>query len=595
MMMRKKYLLLLLAASLLSPSFLVNAENGDGKITSKDEVVYATLTASGDLKEIYVVNTLDIAEAGNVVDYGEFNSVKNLTDLSKLEQESESVQIDAPEGKFYYQGNMAKDTPLPWDVGVSYLLDGQKMDPKKLAGKTGHLAIKIETSANTNVDSVFFENYLLQISLQLPNKYENIDASAGMVANAGKNKQITFSVMPGEEKTFQVEADVEDFEFQGIELAAVPSSLPIDTSDIANMTDDMGALSDAIGELNKGVGELKDGVAQLNNGAASLRDGSAQYKNGIGQLNGGTSELVQASTSIQEALKTISSSLSGNSEGMDLSQLNELPAGLTALAKGLTDTANGLTTLQQSYSQAFGVLNNVINEIPAGQITEQQISGLYQSGANSEVLDQLIANYTAAQKVKATYATVKQAFEAVEPSLSQTSEAIKNMSGQLTGIANELSASLKQSDMSGFSELQKGLNGLSSNYGQFHSGLVSYTTGVSQLSGSYSKLHSGIVELSGGTSDLAQGVDKLHNGTNELYEETKDLPAQMEEEITQKLQEYDKSDFEPVSFVSPKNENVYSVQFVIKTEGIEKEEEEAKKATEKPKKGFWDLLLDLFR
>lgn len=595
MMMRKKYLLLLMAAILLFPSFLVNAENGNGKVTSKDEVVYATLTASGNLKDIYVVNTLDVAEAGEVLDFGEFRSVKNLTDLSELVQKNGSVQIDAPEGKFYYQGNMKEETNLPWDIYVTYLLDGQKVDPKELAGKTGHLEINLETSANKDVNAVFFENYLLQISLQLSNKYENIEASDGMMANAGKNKQITFSVMPGNEEAFQVEADVEDFEFQGIEIAAVPSSLPIDTSEIGSMTDDMATLSDAIGDLNKGIAELKDGVSELNKGATSLRDGSDQYKNGIHQVAGGSSELVKGSSSIQEALKTINRSLSGGSESTDLSSLNELPAGLTALANGLTETANGLSTLHDSYSQAFGALDSAINGIPVGQLTDAQIAELRMNNANSPALEQLLASYSAAQKVTVTYSSVKQAFDAVAPALNEASGAIKNMSAQLQNIANELTTSLQESDMSGLAELQKGLSELSTNYGAFHSGLVSYTSGVGQLSSSYNELHSGIVQLSGGTNDLASGVNELHNGTNELHKETKDLPAKMEEEINQTLQEYDKSDFEPVSFVSPKNENVYSVQFVIKTESILKGQEETKKVKEEPKKGFWDLLLDLFR
>lgn len=87
-----------------------------------------------------------------------------------------------------------------------------------------------------------------------------------MVANAGKNKQITFTVMPGQEEEFTVEAEVENFEFTGVDIAAVPSTLPIDTSEMESMTDDMSALSDAIKGLNDGVADLKSGVSQLNNG-----------------------------------------------------------------------------------------------------------------------------------------------------------------------------------------------------------------------------------------------------------------------------------------------------------------------------------------
>lgn len=596
MMSTNKLLPAALASMIILPSFLsygAAAEAG-GKITSKDEVVYATLKSNGDLDDIYVVNTLEVAKAGEILDYGMYSSVKNLTDLSDLEQNGQAVQIDAPEGKFYYQGNMEDNTELPWDIEISYLLDGRKVEASELAGKEGSLEIKINTAANEKADSVYFENYLLQVSLQLSNSYQNIEADGGMVANAGKNKQITFTVMPGQEEEFIVEADVEDFEFTGVDIAAVPSTLPIDTSEMESMTDDMSALSDAIRDLNNGVGDLKKGVSELNNGAASLRDGSAKYKNGISELNGSSSQIVSASSSIGDALKQISTSLSVDSAQMDVTSLNELPAVLTQLASVMNQAADGLTALRENYAMAYGALDGAIKGIPAHQISEEEIKALSSSGADANVVNKLVESYSAAQKVKGTYSQVQEAFAAVDPTLKQVSGLVTEMSAGLTAIADELSASLKDMDMSGLEQLQKGLAELSANYGEFHSGLVGYTGGVSKLAASYNQLHSGVAGLADGTGQLNKGVGELHNGTSELHQETKDLPEQMQQEINEVIKEYDKSDFEPVSFVSPKNENITSVQFVIKTEAIEKEEQEEKQAKPEKKKGFWDLLMDLF-
>lgn len=503
-------------------------------------------------------------------------------------------QLEVPEGKFYYQGNLEDNAELPWDINISYLLDGQEIEPSELAGKTGHVQINIETTVNEDANAVFFENYLLQISLLLPNKYRNIEATDGIMANVGKNKQITFTVMPGQEETISVEADVTEFEFQGIDIAALPSTLPIDTSEIDHMTKDMSALSDAIEKLNNGVADLKSGVSQLNGGAAKLRNGSLQFHNGISQVGGASPDIVSASKEIGDALQTISASLSNSSE-LDMSGLAELPGGLTQLANGLTETSNGLTTLQENYSLALKALDDAITAIPDVQLTEEQITGLYNSGADRVIIDQLIASYTAAQTVKGTYSAVKEAFDAVAPSLQQASDGITVMSGNLNSIATNLSTSLEEMDLSAFGELQKGMASLASNYGAFHSGLVDYTGGVSELSSSYRSLHSGIVELSGGTAGVEDGVSELRRGTDELYEETKDLPQQMQEEINQMISEYDKSDFEPVSFVSTQNEKVHSVQFVIKTESIEIEEEETVQEEAEKEKGFWDLLLGLFR
>ena len=62
-------------------------------------------------------------------------------------------KLKPQKGKFYYQGNMEGE--LPWDVTISYVLDGKEMDPKELAGKDGQLSIHIHTSANELVDPNF--------------------------------------------------------------------------------------------------------------------------------------------------------------------------------------------------------------------------------------------------------------------------------------------------------------------------------------------------------------------------------------------------------------------------------------------------------
>ncbi|WP_456272482.1 YhgE/Pip domain-containing protein [Bacillus sp. AK031] len=598
MMMRKKQLrYTALAAMLVLPSFLSHPAQAatEGKVTSKDEVVYATLNAGGGLDNIYVVNTLDVAKAGEILDYGKYISVKNLTDLSEIEQEGQKIEMEAPEGKFFYQGNMDENTELPWDVKVSYLLDGKEVKPEEMAGKNGHLEISVDIKENEEADSVFYENYLLQVSLTLPNTYQGIEASGGMIANAGKNKQITFTVMPGQEENLSVEANVEDFEFQGVQLSAVPSTLPIDTSETKSMTEDMAELSNGIKELNAGVAELETGIKELNSGAEGLRNGSAEYNTGINKLGGSSAGIASGSSSIRDALKNINQSLSGQSSDVDLSSLAELPASLTNLADRLTEAAAELSAQEADFTQAFAALDGAIGAIPATQVSKEEIAGLRESGGDASVIDKLEKSHNAAQNVRETYAEQKKVFTNVEQSLTRISTSVSDMSGELKATASNLSSSLAEMDLSGLSDLQKGLAGLSANYNEFHSGLVSYTDGVSQLSSSYSKLHSGIVELTGGTTELENGVGELHDGTSELYEETKDLPNQMQAEIDKMISEYDKSDFEPVSFVSTENDNVSSVQFVIKTESIEMEEQEEKKAEPEKEKGFWELLMDLFK
>ncbi|WP_327196143.1 YhgE/Pip domain-containing protein [Ornithinibacillus halophilus] len=603
----KKIVLVLLAVILILPSFLTTASTNDsnakenktesesvGKIGSKDEVIYANLSATGERQEIYVVNTLEIDEPGKVTDYGTYSSLKNLTNLTEMTYENDQVMFTADKGKFYYQGNMV-DQALPWDISIDYLLDGEKIAPSELAGKDGQVQIRMNTSANETINSVFFENYLLQVSLTLNSDlFTNIRAEEGTIANAGKNKQVTFTVMPEKEEELVLEADVVGFELDGIEISGVPSSMPIEKPDVNEMTDDMRTLSDAISDLNDGVEDFKEGVSELNSGVVELQDGSKQYKDGIVELDDGSSNLVDGSKEIEEALNTMSNSLDGLEE-LDFSSMEDLANGLTLTVDGLREISQGLENLKENYVIAYGALDGAIEDMPLYNITQEDFDELYESGANQEVIAQLEETYHKSVAVKLTYGEVKAAFDAVEGSLEGVIKAINDMANNMDEMASGVSASLKDMEsLNDLTLLQEGIAELAKNYQSFHDGLVQYTGGVGELSDSYKELHSGIVDLSDGTNELEDGAVELHEGTTELHEETSNLPDQMTEEIDEMMSDYDKSDFEAVSFISAKNEQINTVQFVFKTESIQYEEPEVVEVVEEEEKGFWAKLKDLF-
>ncbi|MGR9047488.1 YhgE/Pip domain-containing protein [Halobacillus faecis] len=588
---------------LVLPAVPVSAEDnektepeGKGSYSKKHEVVYTTLDASGDQEEMYVVNNFTIEEPGEIVDYGPYTSVQNLTDVTEIEQQNEKVELHAKEEEYYYQGNL-EGKPLPWDIDVSYQLDGEALNPEELVGKDGKLKVSIDTTQNEKADDSFFNNYLMQITMKLDSMvYENIQAPEGTVANAGKDRQVTFTVMPEKEGSFTLSADVTDLEMESIEFAAIPSSMSIDAPDIGGMKNDMGSLSNATAEINQGVGELKNGIAELNDGAASLYDGSERFNSGIQGVSSGSAELVEGSASIKTALQQMNEAVASGSGEVNVSDFAKMEDGLRQLSAGLNEAEKGLTNLKDQYSQAHQAMSQSIEAIPGYQISEQEIQALRESGADQEVVNKLVETYQAAQTAKGTYANVKEAYQAVGPALEQSAGSLNEMTTNLNTMADQIGTGMESMDIGeSVQQLQQGLQSLSSKYGEFHEGLKDYTGGVDQLAGSYADIHSGMGSLTNGTSELENGAAELHEGTSELASNTSNLPGEMDSEIEKMVEEYDKSDFEPTSFVSEKNEKVGSVQFVIKTESIKKDEEQEEAPKKEEEKSFWDRLLDLFR
>lgn len=593
------------AILLLNPAFASSghavsasaAVSGIAEVKSKDEVIYAILASNGSVRTMYAVNRFEIAQAGSITDYGDYDSVINLTDTTVMTQNGDAVTVQANAENFYYQGNMTT-TELPWIFDISYFLNGVKTAPQELAGRSGELEVRIVTKKNAAVNSVFYENYILQISITLDTeKCSDIKAPGATIASAGKNKVIAYTVMPGSDADVSINTTVGDFTMTGISISAMPSLMNIELPVTDGMIDDFTELSDAISALNDGVGKLADGAAELKSGADKLRSGSLDIKTGLSELSDNSARLIQASSQISSALAQIASSLNGNSTDMDLGDLALLPQGLSDLADGLDDISSGLIDLKNGFTQAYTALDGAMQAIPDPTISQEQIMMLYEQTDSSQhgLLDQLIASYTAGQTVKGTYNQVKDAFDAVGPTIDTLSASIETISATLDDMSGKISDALSGMDMmQQLSQLSAGLSELDRNYTTFHSGLKDYMNGVDELSSGYTDFHSGLNSFGNGVGEFYDGVVELHDGTTKLSNETAEMPDAIQTDIEDMLDQYTGSDFEPISFTSPKNEQTDLVQFVLKCDGIEKPEETKDVEVETGNETFWDRFISLF-
>src|SRR5699024_2024936 len=100
-------------------------------VWQKSEVVYASLGAEGGVRDVYVVNRFDVEAAGTVVDHGDYAAVQNLTSEAELSREGDATVFEAEEGTLYYQGDAAR-AELPWNVAISYRLDGKEVPAEEL-------------------------------------------------------------------------------------------------------------------------------------------------------------------------------------------------------------------------------------------------------------------------------------------------------------------------------------------------------------------------------------------------------------------------------------------------------------------------------
>ena len=103
-----------------------------------------------------------------------------------------------------------------------------------------------------------------------------------------------------------------------------------------------------------------------------------------------------------------------------------------------------------------------------------------------------------------------------------------------------------------------------------------------------------ITDLLAGIVELYDGTVELTDGTGEMRDETDGMDDKINDKIDEMLESITGDNTEIVSFVSDKNINVESVQFVIQTEAVEVEEAVTVESDATETLSFWQKLLKLF-
>lgn len=401
----------------------------------KEEVVYGILNLDGTVNNLYVVN---IFNGGAITDYGNYSNLSNMTTSEKLNQNGDQITVTTKASKFYYQGTL-KNKELPWDIVIKYYLDGRELSGADLAGKSGKLKINVSVKQNNKVSSTFYDNYALQIALSLDNKLcSNIKTENATIAEAGRKKQLAYTVLPGKGTDIIVIADVHDFEMEAITINGIKLSLGINI-DSNEFTGQISELADAIKGLDDGATELLEGLNQLSSGMQKYTDGMKAFKDGLTQLSVGA-----------DSLNTGAAALCN---------------GLSELAKQNDALINGALTIQQG---TFDSINAKLSQMGLGLpvLTAENYNSVLSSNPDlAEVKKQLDGALQFAQGLKVYMDAVAQLGKGATDLASGTVQ-FKSSSSAIAASANEL--------YNGGAELNAGIKKL-------RDGLATYNDGTKQL------------------------------------------------------------------------------------------------------------------
>lgn len=533
--MGKKHIAVLLAVLMLAGAGSAAPSFGLEGPSEKEEVVYGNLGDGGQPEKVYVVNVFQ--KQPDIVDYGEYESVRNMTSTDKIHRQDDKITLKTEDEIVYYQGNL-QDGQLPWDIRLAYYLDGKKTEPAALAGRAGHLEIRIDVEENQEADPEFFENYALQVTAALDMEHcKDIKASGATEANAGGDRQLTWTLLPGTEKQLTLAAQVKDFEMDSISFNGVRMDLDVDV--------DSSQMEKKFDQLENAAAAIDSGAKQLSAGTVSLAQGTKDMKKGI---DSAAKKVEQSGEKLKKA-----SSLGPASK--------EVKAAADRLSAGMVKIKEAAN--YQAFKQQLASKGLDLDTLQAGN--QEMLATLKQ-------LEQVIPQQYQGQVAKA------------KQLLQGNMSAISGMEQYL----QELSKSM--------AEAQTGSQALADRYQEFDQGIQQLSGQLENLDlSAIDQLTKGAQTLADGSSQLEKGSKKLTGATGLLRQKTTGMSDEAAQTIEDMLSELRGNSGHAKSFVSDKNTNVKGVQFVMKNKPIEMPKQDPPAESQKAEQSLWQKFLALFQ
>ena len=249
---------------------------------SKSETVYINMNSSGKIETVSVTDWLH-TDKGKVC----VNDKSNLKNIENIKGETlpvidgETVKWNMTDTDLYYSGTSSEKPPV--EIEISYSLDGKKIPPDKLAGKSGKVEINVNMKNNlckkVKIDgkeqNIYLPVFVVGGFILPEAEFSGVQVKNGRAIGDGTKEIAVMFGMPGMVEslglkdmgldeitgieigsTASVTADAENFSLGNMYFAAIPiSSLNLELGG-ENSVDDLKSVLSVLSEVQNTLGKM---------------------------------------------------------------------------------------------------------------------------------------------------------------------------------------------------------------------------------------------------------------------------------------------------------------------------------------------------
>lgn len=327
---------------------------------SKTESVYVNLDYYGEVEQINVANDCVLTGQSEVVDFGVYESVTNLTNRTELKNDDGKIVWNVSGLKrFAYNGKVSNENAknVPWTFDVSYKLNGVETKAEELLGKSGLVEITVDIDANKDAKEYYRNNYMLEVTGSYDlNKYLSVESDEAMFVTTGRTKTLMYIVLPGQSTTLTLKIGSENFEMDGLTFAMVPIEGKI-LEKLGDIVDDKKSIEDAMDVLNSSTDIILDTMSGMqtsldgiSSGVSKIQDGTTGLHNLSGKRD---EEIAKLKTNLESMEKVISDMQNDLDNAIDSTKnltdmLEELQGEFEAMDKTMSKVQDNLDDIEEA-------------------------------------------------------------------------------------------------------------------------------------------------------------------------------------------------------------------------------------------------------
>ncbi|MBC7596509.1 MAG: hypothetical protein H7288_21715, partial [Kineosporiaceae bacterium] len=301
----------LLVAAAIAPGAIAADTIGGEVAVSNTETVQVLMDASGKIDSQRVYDQLVLTGKGKVdlANPVSTNSLRNLDGFGSYDLRDGKIRVQTDvDGTKKFRSVSTFTKKLPLDISVGYFLDGKKVQPGDVVGKSGNLEVRYRVTNNTGVDAeVPFKDgkgndktakesvvipMVGSLTTTLPSNFTKVkseEANAAGDGRGGTSLSFTMTLIPPIGKNyadFGYTAKITDGIIPKATISALPIN-PLESPSFSGAAASYQGGAETGADLTAGATEIDANLLKLRDGANKLVTGLLQLQAGAGQLSAG--------------------------------------------------------------------------------------------------------------------------------------------------------------------------------------------------------------------------------------------------------------------------------------------------------------------